>query len=129
ALYGIEDFAFTGMGMGTFSHVMPVLYPAPSFAPERDIGHAHNQFLQAGLDLGLPGLIAFMSTWMVAAVLCWATWRRKMDSWGRALSVGIIASLLCAFIFGLTDSVVMVAKPGFIFWALLALLVALYNSE
>ncbi|HEX9988553.1 MAG TPA: O-antigen ligase family protein [Chloroflexia bacterium] len=129
ALYGMEDFTFTGMGMGTFSHVMPVLYPGASFAPERDIGHAHNQFLQAGLDLGLPGLIAFMSTWMVAAALAWATWRRRTDSWGRALSAGIMASLLCAFLFGLTDSVVMVAKPGFIFWVLLALLVALYNSE
>lgn len=129
ALYGIEDFAFTGMGMGTFSHVMPVLYPAPSFTPGRDIGHAHNQFLQAGLDLGLPGLIAFMSTWMIVAMLTWATWRRSTTSWGHALSAGIMASLLCAFIFGLTDSVVMVAKPGFIFWALLALLVALYNSE
>jgi putative inorganic carbon (HCO3(-)) transporter len=129
ALYGIEDFAFTGMGMGTFSHVMPVLYPGVSFAPERDIGHAHNQFLQAGLDLGLPGLIAFMSTWMVAAALAWSTWRRTTDSWGRALVAGIMASLLCSFLFGLTDSVVMVAKPGFIFWALLALLVALNNSE
>ncbi|HYP42181.1 MAG TPA: O-antigen ligase family protein [Chloroflexia bacterium] len=129
ALYGIEDFAFTGMGMGTFSHVMPVLYPAPSFAPERDIGHAHNQFLQAGLDLGLPGLVAFMSIWIVAVALAWCAWRRSMDSWGRALSGGIMASLLCTFLFGLTDSVVMVAKPGFIFWALLALLVALYDFE
>jgi putative inorganic carbon (HCO3(-)) transporter len=129
ALYGIEDFTFTGMGMGTFSHVMPVLYPGSSFVSGRDIGHAHNQFLQAGLDLGLPGLIAFMSTWLVAATLAWATWRRSSDSWGRALSAGIMASLLCAFLFGLTDSVVMVAKPGFIFWALLALLVALYNFE
>jgi putative inorganic carbon (HCO3(-)) transporter len=129
ALYGIEDFTFTGMGMGTFSHVMPVLYPAPSFAPGRDIGHAHNQFLQAGLDLGPPGMIAFMSTWMVAAVLAWTTWRRSTTGWGRALSAGTIASLLSTFIFGLTDSVVMVAKPGFIFWALLALLVALNSSE
>lgn len=54
ALYGIQDFPFTGMGMNTFRQVVHVLYPLFSISPEMDIGHAHNEFLQAGLDLGIP---------------------------------------------------------------------------
>ena len=42
AIYGIEDFAFTGMGMNTFRRVVHVLYPLFLFGPDSEISHAHN---------------------------------------------------------------------------------------
>jgi putative inorganic carbon (HCO3(-)) transporter len=73
ALYGLQDFPFTGMGMNAFRTVVHVLYPLFLVGPDVDVGHAHNEFLQAGLDLGIPGLIAFLALylgafWMVSAV-------------------------------------------------------------
>ena len=67
ALYVIEDFPLTGMGMNTFRRVMPVLYPTTPIGSNdaliEDVGHAHNHLLQAALDLGLPGLIAYLAIW------------------------------------------------------------------
>ncbi len=124
AIYGIEDFPFTGMGMGTFYQILPMLYPISS--PELGITHAHNQFLQAGLDLGLPGLVAYLAIWMLAGAMAVQTWRGARDGWSRAAAAGIAAGLFASFVFGLADAVVMVAKPGIFFWGLLGLLTALW---
>lgn len=68
ALYGIQDFSFTGMGLGTFRVVMPLLYPMFTVAPDVDLAHAHNFFLQTALDFGLPGLVAMLAIYLAAIV-------------------------------------------------------------
>jgi putative inorganic carbon (HCO3(-)) transporter len=75
AIYGIQDFPFTGMGMNTFRKVVPVLYPLFLIGPDTDIGHAHNEFLQAALDLGIPGLIAFIALYIGAFWMLIRTWQ------------------------------------------------------
>jgi len=63
ALIAIGDFPLTGCGLGTFRDVARVLYPMdPSRVPPGyDIAHAHNIFLQTALDLGIPGLVAYLA--------------------------------------------------------------------
>jgi putative inorganic carbon (HCO3(-)) transporter len=75
AIYGIQDFPFTGMGMNAFRKVVPVLYPLFTTSPDVDIGHAHNEFLQAALDLGIPGLIAFIALYIGAFWMLIRTWQ------------------------------------------------------
>jgi putative inorganic carbon (HCO3(-)) transporter len=75
AIYGIQDFPFTGMGMGAFRRVVQVLYPLFLVGPDSDIGHAHNEFLQAALDLGILGLIAFIALYIVAFWMLIQTWQ------------------------------------------------------
>ena len=75
AIYGIQDFPFTGMGMNTFRRVVQLLYPLFSFPPDMDIGHAHNEFLQAGLDLGIPGLVGFIGINLLIFWMLIQTWR------------------------------------------------------
>lgn len=77
ALYGLEDFPFTGMGMNTFRHIVHVLYPLFLVSPDIDIAHAHNEFLQAGLDLGIPGLIAFVALYIVSFWMLYQTGRSR----------------------------------------------------
>ena len=46
-IYAIQDFAFTGMGMNTFRHILHVLYPLYTVSvdvPVKDIGHAIMNF-------------------------------------------------------------------------------------
>ena len=75
AIYGIQDFPLTGMGMNAFRKVVSVLYPLFTISPEFDIAHAHNEFLQAALDLGIPGLVAFIALYIVAFWMLTDVWR------------------------------------------------------
>jgi putative inorganic carbon (HCO3(-)) transporter len=121
ALYGIQDFPFTGMGLNGFRRVVPVLYPLFTVSPDTDIAHAHNHLLQAALDLGLPGLVAYLAIWLVAGAMLFRIWRFCKDGASRALAAGLGAGLLAHFVYGMTDTVALGAKPGVAWWALLGL--------
>jgi putative inorganic carbon (hco3(-)) transporter len=143
AVHGIQDFPFSGMGMNTFNKVVSVLYPLNNGGLGGGIDHAHNEFLQTALDLGLPGLVAFFSLYLVAfwmLVEAW-NWTRNLaelsDSFNyssvlvsktgaRALVLGLGGGLIAHAIFGLSDAVILVAKPEFLFWMLLGLVAGLY---
>jgi len=125
ALYGISDFSFTGMGLGTFRKISFLLYPMVNISPTYDIAHAHNFFLQSALDFGLPGLIALLVLYGLAFYqvfrLLTAGARRESLSW---LSIGLLAALLGQSAYSFLDSVSMGSKPNLILWVLLALIFA-----
>lgn len=129
AIYGIEDFPFTGMGMNAFRRVMPILYPMFSVAPETDLAHAHNELLQAALDLGLPGLIAYMAIMLLATALLVQTWRSATEGWVRAAVAGVASGLLAHSVYGITDAIALGAKPGVLLWWLLGLTVVLWQRS
>jgi len=132
AIYGIQDFSITGMGMNTFRRVLPVLYPLFSIGPEADIGHAHNTFLQAGVDLGMPGLIAYLAIHISALAMMASLWRRMNElplplALSRAAILGLGGGLAAHLLYGITDAVALGAKPGLLWWLLLALVAALFR--
>ena len=127
AVYGIQDFAFTGMGLGTFRQMVHILYPLYLVGPGPDIGHAHNHLLQTGLDLGVPGLIAYLAIWLGLGNMLWLLWQRTKLFWFRTLALGLGASLLAYFAYGMIDAVALGARPGFLFWILLGLVSGLYR--
>jgi putative inorganic carbon (HCO3(-)) transporter len=135
AIYGIQDFPITGIGMNTFRKVMPVLYPLSNAIP--DIAHAHNEFLQAALDLGIPGLIAFLALYISSFWMLADTWKAtRHPTLGtehrslvtRLLVLGLGGGLLAHLLYGLTDAVALGAKPGILFWMLLGLITALHQQ-
>lgn len=128
AMYGIQDFAFTGMGMNNFRRIAPELYPFLTLSNDLDVGHAHNHLLQAALDLGIPGLVAYLAVWLGATGMIWQTWYYSTSDEIRVFVVGFAACLLAYFVYGITDTVIFVAKPGFVFWVLLGLITGLHGS-
>ncbi len=146
AIYGVQDFPFTGMGMNTFREVIHVLYPSFTIPPDIDIAHAHNEFLQAALDLGIPGLIAFSSIYIISFWMLVKVWkslsgegtgRRTSEErtaciisedtvLKRALVLGLGGGLFGHMIFGMTDAISLGAKPGIFYWILLGLIAGLY---
>jgi putative inorganic carbon (hco3(-)) transporter len=128
ALAGTGDFAYTGMGLGTFRQNVRSFYPLFDHnRPDSEIAHAHNQWLQTAVDLGIPGLVAYLALWLLALMLIGQIWRHASMIWARGLSLGFLGSLAGYFTFGLTDTVALGAKPGFLFWFLLGLIVALHQ--
>ena len=143
AIDGIQDFPVTGMGMNVFRKAIHALYPLFSIGPGTDIGHAHDEFLTAALDLGLPGLVAFLSLYLVSFWMLARVWRRSGDlarlelaenrgsilgspAATRALVLGLGGGLLAHAIYGIADTVALGAKPGILFWMLLGLIAGLY---
>lgn len=127
AVYGIRDFPFTGMGMNNFRRVMPVLYPAFLIPPDFDVAHAHNHLLQVALDLGLPGLIAYLALWLGTGHMFISAYRLSRDPWLRSVIEGLGAGLIAHFIFGMGDAIPLGAKVGIVFWIVLGLAVGLFR--
>jgi putative inorganic carbon (HCO3(-)) transporter len=135
ALYALRDFPFTGMGMNTFRTVVHVMYPLFLTGPEFDVAHAHNEFLQAALDLGIPGLIAFITLYLCTCSMVWSVWRRTVTAASdahnltRLLALGLGSSLLAHLVFSFTDAIALGARSGVVFWLLLGLITALYQQR
>lgn len=127
ALYALQDFPFTGVGLGTFGRVLPLLYPLFLTPPDVGIPHAHNVFLQVGVDLGLGGLIAYIALVLTSAATAWqaAEWQHGFT---RYLALGLLASLLSVQVHGMTNNV-LDARPAIVFWMLLGLIASLSQSE
>ncbi|MEZ4711356.1 MAG: O-antigen ligase family protein [Caldilineaceae bacterium] len=118
SLFALHDFAFTGIGIGMFTKVVPQMFP-----PRLNIEgypHAHNLLLQIGLDLGLPGLIAYISILLNLGVMLVASLRRSTTALERALTVGAAGSLTAMLVHGLLDAVTWGTKFSFAPWLLFA---------
>ncbi len=129
ALYMIQDFPYTGVGLNAFSPTANTLYPFFSIPPQRvlQLTHAHNAFLQVAVDVGIPGLIAYLAL-LIGFVTAWATAYRGLEQRPlRAISVGLLCGMVAYHVYGLTDCITLGAKPGVVIWAMLGLMAALAN--
>lgn len=116
AAYLVRDFSFTGIGMGAFTPVTERLYPL--IVTKEVIPHAHNLFLQVGVDLGVPGLLAWLG--LLGCVLL-ASWRavRSPDATVRAIGAGLLASQVAMIVHGLLDAVTWgMVRTAPLVWAL-----------
>jgi len=127
AIYIIQDFAYTGVGMGMFEPVSLLLYAA--YVSKFDIPHAHNLFLQVAVDLGLPGFMAWfiiLIKTLQAAIQAYQWQLPVITNISRALAVGLIGSQIALIIHGLTDAVLWgVVRASPIIWLIWALCLAL----
>ena len=124
AISMIEDFPFTGIGMNNFRRVMPVMYPVFLTPSDYDVAHAHNQLLNTGAELGVAGLVAYIAILLGVAAMLVRTWRTTSDQRLRWIAAGLGAGFLAFFGFGMADAIALGAKVGIVFWAALALVVA-----
>jgi putative inorganic carbon (HCO3(-)) transporter len=142
AIYMLQDFPLTGVGLNAFPRVIDALYPVSLRGPLDLIPHAHNLYLQTGVDFGVPGLLALL--WAIGVALkCWQLGWRCLSSQrddalvllprhyrggqhpaGSALFAGLLAGLAGYLFFGLTDVVAIGAKPGYLLWAVLGVIIA-----
>lgn len=115
ALNIIVDYPLTGVGLNQF-RARPVreLYPAPSYGT-KVLPHAHNEVLQVGSDMGIPGMIVFIGWHVVIARMLLLAWRRG-DAFARAVAASTAAALAAHAFFGLADAIALWDRYAFLFW-------------
>ena len=92
----IQDYVFTGSGLGTF----PMVYSTYAllihvfFLP-----HAHNIYLQIWIEQGLVGLIAFVS--VIGTFYAWCWQQRHRLNW---LAIGGIGATTAMLLHGFLDA-------------------------
>ena len=127
AWYAMQDFSFTGVGMGAFGSVANLLYPFFLLGPDAHVPHAHNLFLQLGVDLGFPGLIAYVALLLNLFYAAWSTWQalRKRGDWRAWWAWGLVGSMTALVLHGLVDAVTWGTKPALLAWLMWGVIVAL----
>ena len=132
--YMVSDFPFTGIGMGTFENVAGALYP--SMITSEVIPHTHNLFLQIAVDLGVPGLIAWLGILLsgfIAAGRVYAVGLSPGRTQIIAMGAGLLLSQLALITHGLLDAVTwgMVRPAPFVWivWGMAMAAVGVYNTE
>jgi putative inorganic carbon (HCO3(-)) transporter len=128
SLAAIHDFPWTGIGLGTLRYVAPRLYPFYTSDLDEEVPHAHNHLLHTALDLGVPGLVAYLSIWLGAAVLLRQVWRWGTAGGSRLFVLAFAGALMAYFIFGVADTTALGAKTGFLLWFLFGLIAAYHRT-
>jgi len=123
----IQDFPFSGAGLGTFSPLTNSLYPYFR-GGDPEIPHAHNMVLTMAVDLGIPGLILY--TGLVSAFFTMILKTVKnAGRWTRALLIGMACGLLAHQVFGIMDAYMLGTKLGAILWIFFGLGTAAYRLD
>jgi putative inorganic carbon (HCO3(-)) transporter len=124
-LYMLQDFPFTGVGMGMVEKVMEILYPTFLIAPDVDIYHVHNLYLEMGAELGYPGLISTLALFLLLFYLGWRMTNRARGTDLEPLAMGLLGTVVVLAVHGLVEVIPFSPKAYLIIHALFGVTVAL----
>jgi putative inorganic carbon (HCO3(-)) transporter len=127
----IKDHPYTGIGFDTFPTVLSARYPTFLIRPDdaRVIPHAHNLYLQTALDLGIPGLVAFLALHFITSWMLIRTVRDTNSHLMRAIAVGLLLGLGAQLLYGWVDCIALGQKPSIFFWGYLGLSTVIFNTD
>ncbi len=114
----IHENPLTGIGLNEFRYHYEV---------KRELSHPHNKLLLLAVELGLPGLIAYLALLGCVGVAVVWIWKKPGNDWLSMAALGLGCGQLAHFIFEMTDAVPLGAKVNIFFWLSLALIMAIYN--
>ena len=126
----LQDFGLTGIGPGSFGRLGPALYPDFWMGDLNFVApHAHNLFLQVGIDLGVVGLIAYLALLLTAAASAWFAWRDGAAFLVRVTGAALLLSLLALTLDGALDTGVWGTQGGLVTWLILGLTASLAGKN
>jgi len=121
----IRDTFPAGSGLGTFEQAYRQ-YEDPSQVNNRYVNHAHNDYLELALELGLPGIVLmvlFLAWWSIAAARAWTS--PLTTAFGRAATIASAVTLAHSIV----DYPLRTGAISAIFGACLALMAQRLRSE
>lgn len=144
----LRAFPLSGVGLGAFAPTVPPFAPFDLIPPTVFVPDAHNLPIQVGVDLGVPGLVAWLAWTALLLVLAVRTLRAagepqvefagartallisdgataRRRALTRALAAGALASLVAALVSGIFAATNWGVKLSFLPWLVAALVVLL----
>lgn len=128
ALYLMQDFPFTGVGLGMPQRVIDLLYPLFTVVSGSQWLHVHNTYLQIGSEMGIPGLIALAALLLALGAALVRQARRRPAGGYRGLALGLLGSLIVFAVHGLVDAPLASPKLMVLFFGLMGLMAAVAAS-
>jgi putative inorganic carbon (HCO3(-)) transporter len=125
-MYMLQDFPLTGIGLGMFPRVLPVLYPLFVAGTEGEVAHVHNVYLQVGIEHGIPGLIAFLAFIILLWVMGIQAIHPSRDRPWEPLAIGLLAGLVAYCTHGMVDAIWHTPRSSPIIWGCWGLLTAVW---
>ena len=124
----IGDFPWTGVGFNGFRHLAPILSRSSYQWYGMDLAHPHNMWLSVAVDLGIPGLIAYLVLWVMVInrLLRVVTSGRIMDA---LVAQCLLAGWVGFWVFGIADAIPLGTKLGTVLWPTLALSALLQKPD
>ncbi len=118
--------------------VMPVIHANPlvgiglnEFRYHHEVkykySHPHNKLLLLAVELGIPGLIAYLALLGCVGYAVVRVWKNSDNTWLSLAVLGLGCGQLAHFLYEMTDAVPFGAKVNVFFWLSLALIMAVYN--
>jgi len=98
----VRDFPLFGTGLGTFASVYPAYEKASDLNPGK-LSHAHNDYLEYSLELGLVGGILLFGGIIFMVIHSFLIWRVRRHPLVKGLALGGIISLISILIHSFTD--------------------------
>lgn len=117
ALAMLYDRPYTGIGLDAYPLMQWYFYPGVMLGTEP---HAHNLLLQVALDLGLPGLLAFLWVLLGVGWMVIRTVRLNANGEERALLLGAAAGIVSCMTAGLLDTL-WASKAAVMLWIVLGM--------
>ncbi len=128
ALAMFADHPILGVGLDNFLYAYRGKYILPEAWQEPNLPHAHNIFLDSLTRLGLLGFVATIAMLASFAALAWKTVEAVSNRDLRALTIGLIASMVDMLAHGLVDTGYWFVDLAFVFMMTLGLMTAIYKT-
>ena len=129
ALYLVQDFSFTGVGMGMFEPTVKLLYPPFQIGPDVVFKHAHNIYLHAAAEMGIPGLIAYLALYLIMGFLLVQRAFDRGAGLYRVVALGLLGALIVYLIHGFFEVITYATRSAIVVWGLFGLMVAVSTPK
>ena len=124
----IMDKPIFGIGWGAYW----LVYPEYDFFLNNSnvkIFHAHNMYLNIAAEIGVPGLICFLSIMYGHMRLALSVISGVVDCWSSGLMLGVVAAIVGILMNGLTDYVMFNIQLSMLYWLLNGLIVIAWQQS
>ncbi|VBB06319.1 o-antigen ligase [Lucifera butyrica] len=124
----IMDHPFLGIGWGAYW----LVYPKYDFFIQDaavKIYHAHNMYLHIAAEIGIPGLLVFLTIMIGHARAAYCVLRSTQDRWLAGLMLGVLSAILGLAVSGFTDYVMYNVQMSMLYWLLNAMIVSVCQEK